>query len=90
MAHFDKNFCRVSHLEYTDFMHFFRWGSGEDGERAGKRYRVEALVSVLGSKQNGVIVDGDVVRVFLATDTLPHAIAGDCIPRFHRQVSRCT
>lgn len=63
-----------------------RWGKSRKEQERG----IASMLSALGSKQNGVIVDGDVVRVFLATDTLPHAVAGDCIPRFHRQVSRCT
>lgn len=44
---------------------------------------------LLGSKQNGVIVDGDVIRVFPVTDALPYATGGDCI-RLYRQVPRCT
>lgn len=42
-----------------------------------------------GSEQNGVVVDGDVVRVLVATDTFSHVAAGDHIPRVHRQVPRC-
>lgn len=73
----DRNFCRVSYLEYIDSI-----STGK-----GTEHRVRRS---LGSKQNGVVGDGDVIRVFLATDTLPYAIVGDCIPRLHRQISRCT
>lgn len=42
-----------------------------------------------GSRQNGVVVDGSVVRVFPVPDAVSHATADDHIPRVHRQVPRC-
>jgi len=43
---------------------------------------------VSSSKQNGVVMDSGVVRVFLDANTFSHATVSDRIPRIYRQVSR--